>query len=50
MLIVIALLRILVRPDLDHEDPLAADEQAEPKASRRATRRARRNGKGAADA
>jgi len=50
VLIVIALLRILVRPDLDREDLVTADEVAEPKTGRRDARRARRNRKNSDDA
>lgn len=50
VLIVIALLRILVRPDLDREDLVTADEVAEPKTGRRDALHARRNRKSTDDA
>ena len=51
-LIMLALLRVLVRPDLDREDPLADEPEAvpAPPPSPRDKRRARRAGKRGGDA
>lgn len=49
-LIVIALLRMLVRPDLDREDFSIDEAVAEAKQNRREARRARRQGKEPGDA
>ena len=51
-LIMLALLRVLVRPDLDREDPLADEPEnlPAPPPSSRDKRRARRTGKRGGDA